>query len=115
MAHIAAYRGQLLDIEVLRSDSEGAVIACKEKIEHTGVHMELASKAKHCPTIERQVQLVKERVRGISHGRPYSLFDKLVIWLVYCAVTRLNQSCSVRNLVRCLRSVTSRTESSTIT
>ena len=92
MAHIAAYRGRLFDIAVLRSDSEGAVIACKEKIEHAGVHMELASKAKHCPPIERQIQLVKERFRGISHGLPYRLFDKLVIWLVYFVVTRLNQS-----------------------
>ena len=92
LSHISSYRGRLFVISVLRSDSECAVMAVKDQIQNEGVEMELASKAKHVPAVEREIGVIKERCRGILHSLPYKLCDLLVIWLVYFVVTRVNQS-----------------------
>ena len=92
IAHIDAYRGRLFDIAVLRSDSEGSILAAKSRIERAGVYLELASNQQHEPVIERQIGIVKERCSTLFHSLPYKLCAVLVVWLIYFVVVRINQS-----------------------
>ncbi len=57
----------------LLSDGEGGIAKLKDKILAQGLQFNTAGPAQHVPVVENKIKTIKERVRAVLSGLPYSL------------------------------------------
>ena len=80
-------------LQDVRADPEKGFMALEEKLEDRGVKLEPAGPNEHVPMAESKQRRIKERVRGFLNILPYKLPLKLLIFLVYFVVSRINMTC----------------------
>lgn len=100
-AHVLwdALAGVLADLKAhgfrataLLSDGEGGIARVKDKILGEGLQFSPAGPAQHVPVVETKIKTIKERVRAVLSGLPYSLPANLLPYLVYYCATRVNMA-----------------------
>jgi hypothetical protein len=71
------------------ADNEFA--ALRQDLESHGIRLNIASKEEHVPEVERQIRVIKERVRSIVQTLPYSKMpNKMKIAMICYVVYWLN-------------------------
>jgi hypothetical protein len=55
------------DIQVIKSDGEGAVAVLKEELMGLGVNLDIAGPGQHVPRVENKIQHAKKKVRSFYH------------------------------------------------
>ena len=78
------------NIVALNTDGEGAVHSCGTEIGHKGIELNPTGAGAHVPVVERKIQEVKERARGIINTLPFKLALSLIVWLIFFCVSRIN-------------------------
>jgi len=89
-SQFAVYKSQSLAVTTLLSDGEGAIASLHSEIHGLGISVNPNGANKHVGTIERNIRVVKERVRGITSTLPYLLACSLLPWLINFVVTKIN-------------------------
>jgi hypothetical protein len=89
--HLSLYRSEVEYVNSVSTDNEPSMIALRHVIQGAGArHVTGGVKSNNLAKIDRQIRLIKDRVRSILHSLPYSLPRKLIPWAVYFAVSRIN-------------------------
>ena len=86
---IAVYKSRGFQIITLLMDRE--IMPMLEELKNRNIRGNPTSANEHVPEIERQIRVIKERVRGIYNTLPYATIPKLMMTeLVYYVVAWLN-------------------------
>ena len=93
---INSYHARGFKIVEVRCDGEGAVSAYRNALGKAGVKLDTASKSSHVPVVERNIQTIKERVRGFLRTLPYTLPFNLLQYLVKFCVISINREPSTK-------------------
>jgi hypothetical protein len=73
------------------TDGEGAVGKLKTALNLAGIEVDIAGAGGHVPTVERRIQVIKQRVRAyMSHRLPFSLITIGIGMCVLFCVSRMN-------------------------
>jgi hypothetical protein len=76
---------------LIMTDGEGAVGKSKTALNLAGIELNTSGAGGHVPTIERRIQVIKQRVRAyISHRLPYTLNTIGISMCVLFCVSRMN-------------------------
>jgi hypothetical protein len=91
-------------MHTILADNEFQVL--REYLEDEGVHVDIVSKDEHVPEVERQNNVIKERVRAIIQTPPYNKMPKkihsaVVSYVVYCLnyIPKEGQDMSPREMI----------------
>ena len=78
-------------IKMIRVDGEGAINTewFHNKVGLRGIILDTTGAGEAVAVVERKIRHIKERVRSVINTLPYNLTDKLEIWLVKYAVSRI--------------------------
>ncbi len=90
LAQIAAYRVNKFSVVAINTDGEGAIFALSNELRDQGIQINQAGAGSHVGTIERKIEEVKERVRGIINTLPFRLTFNMLVFLVLFCVSRIN-------------------------
>jgi hypothetical protein len=93
------YKSRGFTVSSVISDGEGAVKAIKNDLEAAGIVVNIVGAGAHVPKAERNVRLVKERVRAIIQVLPFNLPGSWVKFLVRFAINRINMFTTKGGLV----------------
>ena len=74
----------------LNTDGEGAIHSLGPELAEKGIELNPTGAGAHVHVVERKVQEVKERVRGVINSLPFKLALTLIVWLVLFCVSRIN-------------------------
>ena len=91
MEHIKIYKSRGFEVRTILVDREGAFGKASVDFNEMGVTCNPAASGKHVPVVENKIKQIKERVRAHIHGIPYLLPHRMLKYLVYYCVIRLNQ------------------------
>ena len=95
--HVTTLRSQDFIVSTIFCDPEGGIVSAATQL--PGVLCNPAGAGAHEPTAERKIRHIKERVRAIESGVPFTISKVLVQWIVYYAVTMVN--CMPSRLTAC--------------
>ncbi len=88
--HLNVYRAARKDIFAILTDGEGAVAKLRPRLMERGILVNTCGAGGHVPIVERRIQVIKERVRGIISTLPFTLPHSLPKHLISFSVSRLN-------------------------
>ena len=84
------YKSRGFTIDKVFCDTEGGVVASKPVLNAEGIELDLSSAGEHVPIVERNIRLIKERMRAILSVLPYQLPQKLIGYLADYAAMMIN-------------------------
>jgi hypothetical protein len=88
---IATLASRNFKTRLIMTDGEGAVGKLKTVLNLAGIEVETSGAGGHVPTIERRIQVIKQRVRAyIAHRLPYTLNTIGLSKCVLFCVSRMN-------------------------
>jgi hypothetical protein len=90
MEQLDTYSSRQFNIKSIKTDCEGAIIAMTQVLNQRGIVVNPAGPGSHVPVIERKIQEVKQRARGIINTLPYKLAASLIVHLIIFVVSRIN-------------------------
>ena len=90
MQQIDTYASRQFQVKTIRTDNEGSIIAMTQLLNQRGIVVNPAGPGSHVPVIERKIQEVKQRARGIFSSLPYKLAAHLFVHLIIFCVSRIN-------------------------
>lgn len=92
---VAMCKSRGFDIEQLRTDNEGGVVAYTSELGRLGITVDPCGPGQHCPHVERAIRVIKERVRGRFSTLPFLMCIKLIRLCVTFVVKKRNWECRV--------------------
>ena len=85
-AMVMKFRGWRMDVRTIRSDSEGALIACTSGLNEMGIQFVAVAPGRHERLAERTIQTIKKKmsasIAGIEYPLPRRFYSKLNDWVV---------------------------------
>lgn len=87
---IHQYQSRRFKIRAINTDGEGAIGAIKGDLGALGIELNPTGAGQHVGPIERKIEEVKERARGIKNTLPWLLALTLIPWLIFYCVSRIN-------------------------
>jgi hypothetical protein len=78
-------------IKMIRVDGEGAINTewFHNKVSLRGIILDVTGAGEAVAIVERKIRHIKERVRSVNNTLPFGLSEKLEVWLVKYAVSRI--------------------------
>ena len=78
-------------IKMIRVDGEGGINTkwFHNKVGLRGIILDTTGAGEAVAVVERKIRHIKERVRSVVNTLPFDLSEKLEVWLVKCAVSRI--------------------------
>ena len=88
LASMVKYRFR---VKMIRVDGEDAINTewFHNKVGLSGIVLDVTGAGEAVAVVERKIRHIKERVRSVVNSLPFSLNEKLEVWLVKCAVSRI--------------------------
>lgn len=90
MSQVKEYKSRRFDVVAINTDGEGSIHALKPELGALGIEMNPVGAGSHVGPIERKIEEVKERCRGIKATLSFRLALQLIAWLVFFCVSRIN-------------------------
>ena len=53
-----------------------------------GIHLNIAARSEHVPTVERRIRAIKDRIRALRHSLPFTILPKFLIVVLVKFVVR---------------------------
>ena len=100
MVYLSFYSSRRIPTPLLYSDNEGGIVALQSELAAAGIQLITSGPGMHVHVIERAIRYIKEGVRSIHAGLPYSCPRTVFKQLIPFAAMRLNMFPSSKALSR---------------
>ena len=82
-----------IEIQYIRSDPEKGLTSLEDKLAERGIRLDTTGKDEHVVVAESKIRRIKERVRGYINTLPFKVPLRLLTFLVFFCVSRINMTC----------------------